>query len=104
MDIPLGSPLLEDMPLDFNFSVQWQIGDYSNNSVFDRRRRPRDDLIVAYTWVLSQKIIEDGPLGDLDIHGVISWIDANSNVRSQDRTRPFSYDRVIYGLQLAWTW
>lgn len=104
VNIPLGSPLIEDKPLDFNFNVQWQIGDYRNNSVIDRRRRPRDDLIVAYTWVLSQKIIEDGPLGDLAIHGVISWLDANSNVRIRNRTRPFSYDKVVYGLQLAWTW
>jgi len=104
VDIPLGSPLIENKPLDFNFSAQWHIGDYRNNSVIDRRRRPRDDLIVAYTWVLSQKIIEDGPLGDLAIHGLISWIDANSNVRIRNRTRPFSYDKVVYGLQLAWTW
>ncbi len=104
VNIPLGSPLIENKPLDFNFSAQWQIGDYRNDSVIDRRRRPRDDLIAAYTWVLSQKIIEDGPLGDLAIHGIISWIDANSNVRIQNRTRPFSYDRVAYGLQLAWTW
>ena len=37
-------------------------------------------------------------------HGIIDWTDANSNITQRDGVNPFTYDRVIYGVQLEWAW
>lgn len=109
-----GSPheylILRDLPLIFRFSAQWQIGDYLRRSLIDSRGRRRSDVITVLGWSLSQKLIEDPDLGDLTLHGIIQWMNADSNVAIRDPrrpssvSRPFSFDKVVYGVQLAWTW
>ncbi|MCH7814669.1 MAG: hypothetical protein IID40_11690 [Planctomycetes bacterium] len=96
--------LLPDKELVFRFDVNWQIADYRNRSRFDRDRDERYDVITTYGFVLSQTLVSNPQDGDLVLHAIISWTDAHSNVTTREFLDPFTYDKVIYGLQLAWSW
>lgn len=114
--VPLVNPakpeeylLIPDLPLIFQFGVQWEIGDYLHPSALDVRGRRRDDLIKTYTWALSQKLLDDPVLGDMTLQGLIQFTDARSNVKFRDpdrstTARPYSYEKTIYGLQFVWQW
>lgn len=101
---PLRNPLLPDKDCTFRFQADWLLADYRFPSLFDVAGRPRRDLIPTLTFALSQKLIEDIDLGDLTLHAIITWSDADSNVLTEDFGTPFSYDRSVFGLQLEWNW
>jgi len=96
--------LLPDKELIFRFLVDFQIGDYRHRSLLDRFERLRDDLITTYSFSISQRIMEHPRYGDLTLHGIINWTDASSNVEMRDGADPFTYDKVVYGMQLEWSW
>lgn len=115
LDIPLINPanpheylLLPDLPLLFEFDVDWQLADYRNRSRIDRNRSHRRDYIFTASWAVSQKLLEDPDLGDLTLQTFIQWTDADSNVETSQRFRgtgaPFTYDKLLTGMQLVWTW
>jgi tetratricopeptide (TPR) repeat protein len=114
--VPLVNParpteylLIKDLPLTFQFGVQFEIGDYLNPSLLDSTGQRRDDLITIYTWALSQKLLEHPDLGDMTLQGLIQFTDAYSNVVFRNPANgtpaePYSYEKTIYGLQLVWQW
>lgn len=117
LSVPLVNPadtrkylIIPDKELIFGFNVQWHLADYRNPSLIDSDHRERSDRITTYGWSLSQKLIEDPDYGDLTLHTIIHWTDADSNVTIRDEgsrflySSPFTYDKVVYGIQLAWTW
>jgi tetratricopeptide (TPR) repeat protein len=117
LGIPLVNPanpqeylLIPDKELTFRFNVQWHHADYRNDSLIDSQGNKRSDVITAYDWMLSQKLVEDPHIGDITLHAIIHWTDANSNLRVRDNpnrrieTSPFTYDKVVYGIQLEWAW
>lgn len=111
MGLPLLNPMspnayliLPDKELIFRFNVNWQIGDYRRRSQLDRFNRPRDDCITTYAFTISQKLLDDFDGGELTLHGIISWMDARSNLVTADWAEPFSYDKVVFGAQLQWSW
>jgi len=101
---PLHNPLLPDKQLLFRFQADWLLAQYRYPSEFDAGGRSRRDLIPALTFALSQKLVEDLDLGDLTLHFVIIWSDADSNVVTEDFGEPFTYDRSVFGVQLEWNW
>ncbi len=103
MAVPLHSPLYPEDALIFDFSVNWEIGDYENGSLFDADRDERSDLITTYQIVLSQRVARDPDIGDVTLRGIVSWTDARSNVFGRDFSRPFTYDKWVAGFQLAWS-
>jgi tetratricopeptide (TPR) repeat protein len=96
--------ILPDRPADVSFSVLWELDRYRHPSGFDSARRRRRDLITTYTWQLSQLLVSDPHRGDLSLVGIVSWSDSDANIRVRGGGAPFSYDKVVYGLQLAWSW
>ncbi len=117
LGIPLVNPdnftdylILPDRELLFGFNVNWQLGDYWNDSLIDAAGRERRDLITTYTWSLSQVLLDSPRTGKLVLSGLINWADAHSNVETRDRGNlffrgtPFTYDKVVYGAQLEWSW
>ena len=102
--------LIPDKELVFRFGAQWQIGRYRNRSIIDHDHDRRHDYITTLNFGLSQTLLKDVDYGDLVLHGLISWTDADSNSTVQSRNFPyrrsssFTYDKVVYGLQLEWTW
>jgi len=96
--------ILPDKELVFRFQVDFQVGDYRNRSLLDRFARRRSDRITTYGFSVSQKIVEHPDYGDLTLHGIINWTDAASNVEMRDGAAPFTYDKVVYGVQLEWSW
>lgn len=96
--------ILPDKELLLRFNLHWQTADYDNPSLLDRYKRGRSDFIKSYTWSLSQKLLEHPDYGELTLHGIINWQDARSHLRTDGGGRPFTYDKVIYGMQLEWTW
>ncbi|MFQ5489201.1 MAG: hypothetical protein ACE5GE_00655 [Phycisphaerae bacterium] len=111
VEVPLVNPanpaeylLLPDKELLFGFTADWQLNHYRNRSLSDENSGRRSDLITTLGFSLSQTLIDDPDLGQLVLHTVINWTNANSNVTTQDRVSPFTYDKLIYGVQLAWSW
>ena len=111
MGVPLVNPvdpdkylILPDKELIFRFNADWQIEDYWNRNLEDRDRDGRSDLLTTYSFVVSQTLMSEPDRGDLVLHAIIHWTDAESNVTTRDALSPFTYDKVIYGIQLAWSW
>jgi len=109
--LPLLNPLspndyliLPDKELILRFNVNWQLGDYRHWSLLDRYSRRRDDQITTYAFTVSQKILDHPDWGELTLHGMINWTDARSNLLTSDWAEPYTYDKVVYGAQLQWTW
>ena len=102
--------ILPDKELVFTFNTQWQIGTYRDGSLIDADGDRRSDLLTTFNWGLSQTLIKSPEYGDLILHGLISWTNADSNVTTQEHNfpyrtgEPFTYDKVVYGLQLEWSW
>ena len=84
--------------LTFGFAGEWGWEDCKNRSTLDRHRRGRDDLVQTYAFTLTKNINEH-----LQVQGQILWIDHDSNVVTRRREAVFSYDRVLFGLQLVLT-
>lgn len=96
--------ILPDKELVFRFNVDFQTGDYRDRGLLDRFGRQRNDRITTYGFSISQRILEHPDYGDLTLHGIIHWTDARSDVEMRDRATPFTYDKVVYGMQLEWSW
>ncbi len=117
VSLPLVNPaapdqylIIPDKELIFRCNYQWQIATYRNHSLTDADGDKRSDLLGTLNFGLSQTLAKNPEYGDLILHGLISWTDANSNVTTQERIfpyrtgEPFTYDKVVYGLQLEWSW
>ncbi len=118
LNLPLVNPMapdryliLPDKELLFTFNANWQLADYREGSLLDAERDERSDLTTTFGFALSQKLIEDTRCGDLTLHAIINWTDADSNVTTARdlrfpylRSTPFTYDKVVYGVQLEWSW
>jgi hypothetical protein len=98
---PLKS-LLRDRDLTFQFNADWEISDYWHSSVYDEDGDERDDLITTLGAILSQELIDDPRDGQLILHAIVGWSDADSNVHTEDGADPFTYDKLIAGFQLEW--
>lgn len=111
LSMPLLNPIkpheyliLPDKPLSFDFDVSWLIADHINESLDDADHDRRSDLVTSYGFVLSQVLMDDPEDGELVLHAIVHWTDADSNVETSRRISPFTYDKVVYGIQLAWSW
>ena len=115
--IPLINPdhpdeflLIADKELRLRFDVQWHRADYRQESLIDHLGRRRRDQLMLYGWSISQTLVDDPDRGRLTLGGIVHWTDAHSNVQVEEADRPndladpFTYDKVIYGLQLIWQW
>ncbi len=97
--------LLPDRELLFRFGASWELADYWQKSVQDRRFQHRDDYIKTFGFSLSQTLLDDPDAGEITLHGIIHWTDARSNVVLPETfAQPYTYDKVLYGLQLEWAW
>jgi hypothetical protein len=96
--------LLPDKEARLEFDAMWELDRYRRPGLFDRNRRHRRDFITTLALRLSQLLQKDPQYGDLTVHAIVAWTDSDSNVRTRDGGAPFSYDRVFYGLQIAWSW
>ena len=74
----------------------------SVSALIDRRGRKRDDVITSAGLVFSQELRVDPDHGDLIVHFIFNWSDYESNVRASDRSKPFSYDKIVAGIQFEW--
>jgi hypothetical protein len=102
-DDPTRYLFIPDRELVFRCTAEWELANYRNNSLNDRDRDKRNDLLTTYGFSLSQTLIDDPKYGDLVISGIIHWTDAESNVTARNGISPFTYDKVVYGLQLVWS-
>jgi hypothetical protein len=96
--------ILPDKELMFRFNATWEVDSYRHPSLFDRYSRNRHDNLRTYGFTISQRLIEHPTYGDLTLLGIVTWTDADSNVSPSDGVYPFTYDKVVYGLQLEWSW
>jgi len=103
LGMPLTNPWLPDKPLSVSLGATVQRGNYRNGSVFDRDRDKRDDVITTLEMVLSQQMVDDPDAGELVLNTIVSWSDADSNVTTRDRAQPFTYEKWVVGVQLAWS-
>ena len=104
LQVPLTNRWLPDKEFTVRFDANWQIADYREDSVIDGNGDQRSDLITTLGAVLSQQLVQDADLGELTLHAIVGWTDANSNVTTADRASPFTYDKWVAGLQLEWSW
>jgi hypothetical protein len=104
LGIPLPNPVLPARDMTFRFTAQWQAADYREKSLIDREHDRRHDEIRVLGWSLSEPLIEDPNWGDLTLHTLINWTDSDSSIDTEDHARPFTYDKVVYGFQLEWSW
>lgn len=111
LNVPVLNPLapqryliLPDKELMFRFSFSWELDGYRNVSVLDGSGRQRRDTIRTYGFCLSQKLLQHPRYGDLTLHGLVNLTDADSNIVTRDGGNPFTYNKVVYGAQLEWSW
>ncbi len=109
--VPLVNPrsprdylILPDKELLLRFNGAWELDGYRNASLFDRDGRNRRDLLRNYTITVSQRILHHPRYGDLTLHAIVEWTDADSNVQMRDGAYPFTYNKTLYGLQVEWSW
>ncbi len=96
----LACPLPLDLLLDF--SGQWTWEDYWQPNSRDARLRNRRDFVQRYIWTLSREFELDRQV-TLAVRGQIAWTEDDSNIRNRLGEALYSYDRVIYGLTLSFT-
>lgn len=96
--------IIPDKELLFQFSATFQDAHYRNPSLLDLEERRRRDFTTILTFAASQVLASDVDTGDLILHAIVSWTNADSNLRQEDKSAPFEFDKVIYGLQLEWSW
>ena len=100
--VPTTNPWFEDKKLTAQFLASWEIANYNNNSVIDRRRRERSDLITTLGVIFSQQLVDDVEHGEWTLHAIFQWTDSDSNIVASDRSDPFTYDKIVAGVQLEW--
>ncbi len=102
LTIPVVNPLAPDKECTFRFTAAVEMDDYWNRSQFDKDRGTRDDLITMLGAVISQQLIDDPRRGELILHAIVGWTDADSDVRTSRGEDPFTYDKLVAGFQLEW--
>lgn len=102
LDFPLTSPIWPEKDLTCRLLASWEMAHYRHSSLIDRGARHRRDLITTLGIVLSQTLIDDPDRGDLILHGIFNWSDFDSNIVAMDGSQPFTYDKIIAGVQLEW--
>ncbi|MGB0716707.1 MAG: tetratricopeptide repeat protein [Phycisphaerae bacterium] len=104
---PLGEGeylLIPELPMRLEMGMDWMIDDYTEASLIDRDGGERRDRILRYRVALSQVLVDDPVYGQLTFRFLFQFLDADSNVITEDRRQPFDYDKALYGLQLHWSW
>lgn len=96
--------LIPDKELRLELLVNCEIVEYRRKSANDRAGRQRDDLIMTYGAVLSQTLTRRADAGDVTLHLIARWMDADSTLRTTGDVSPFTYDKFVYGLQIEWSW
>jgi hypothetical protein len=96
--------LIPDKELTARFDANWEIDDYRERSLSDRDGDERSDLLTTLGFTLSQTLVKDGDYGDLVLHAAIIWTDARSNVTTREHASPYTYDKLVCGFQLHWSW
>ncbi|HEY3245743.1 MAG TPA: hypothetical protein VGM03_20550, partial [Phycisphaerae bacterium] len=88
--------------LNFEFSGQWTWEDYKQPSLFDFKRKEREDFVQTYIWSLGRGWVLNDHVS-MEVRGdvVLTLDDANVNDRLKEAV--FSYDRVIYGVSVAFS-
>ncbi len=94
--------VIPDKELTARINAQWHIADYRESSIIDRDGDERHDFITAVGVVLSQLLVDDPNDGELLLHLIFNWSDSESNVRTSDRSSPFTYDKTVAGFQIQW--
>jgi len=96
--------LLPDKEMRVEFDAIWELDQYRHPSLYDDQRKHRRDLVTTCAMRISQVLQSDPRDGDITLNAIIAWTDSDSNVLTDDDGTPFSYDRMFYGLQIAWSW
>jgi hypothetical protein len=102
LTIPMVNPWLPKKECTFRFNATGEMDNYRNRSIFDKDDGTRDDLITVLGAVISQQLIDDPQGGELILHVIVNWTDADSDVRTSQRADPFTYDKLVAGFQLEW--
>ena len=48
--------------------------------------------------------MSDPDRGEVVLHLFVNFSDVNSNVTTREDATPFSYEKVVAGFQLQWSW
>ena len=91
VDVPLPWKML------FEFTGQWTWENYWQPSLFDAKRRPREDFIQRYTWAVG-RAFELSRHVELNVRGEIALTLDDSNIVDRGGQEVYSYDRTIYGM------
>jgi len=113
VELPLLDPsqwdaylLIPDRPLWITLTYDWEYERYrSSRASRSRTSRKRRDRTSTYGVTLSQVLTEGRQRQpDLFLHLLARWTDANSNVRTTTRATPFTFEKLVVGVQLEWSW
>lgn len=105
-------PLPRGWRLDASAQFEWE--DYSQGSLVDFHRRGRNDFVQQYGVALTRTfVLEEGHVNNrytlemdrslMTVRLAASWTEDDSNVVDRTGQAIFSYDRVVYGLSVAFT-
>ncbi len=101
--MPLGDALIRDLECTVQVLGGVQFDHYRNDSLIDYRPgAKRDDIITSAGAVISQELLRSLKHGDVILHGIVHWMDSDSDVRDRSRASPYTYDKLVVGLQLEW--
>lgn len=100
--LPINGLLVARHPASLRLSAEWELDDYANGSLYDIQRRERRDLLTTLGLIFSQTLVDNGKDGEVVLHAIFQWTDADSNIRDQERGQPFTYEKTVAGVQLEW--
>lgn len=100
--------------LQFDASAEFEWQDYRHGSLTDFHRRPRRDLVQTYGIGLGRTfVLQQGELANrftptvdrtvMTIRGEARWTNDDSNVVDRFGQAVFEYDRVFYGITIAFS-
>ena len=96
--------IFPDKELRLALDVAWQRDDYRGRSLVDRNGSRRRDIGLSGGATLSQLLMSDPDGGEVVVHLFVHFFDVNSNVATREGATPFSYEKVVAGLQIQWSW
>jgi TolA-binding protein len=88
--------------LNFDFTGQWTWEDYKQPSLFDFKRKEREDFVQTYVWSLGRGWVLNDHV-NMEIRGDIILTVDDATITDRLKEAVFSYDRVIYGVSVAFT-
>lgn len=91
--------------LSFDFIGEFSWDDYTEPSLLDYRRNPREDFVQRYSFGLTRTLVGRGenasmPTLDVRLRAEIDLTFQDSNVWDRLSQDVYSYDRAVYGLRL----